>query len=269
MESKQSKCPEVSVVIPTYNGQEFLKQSIESVLNQTFSNFELIVCDDGSTDQTVHILEEYEHSHKKISVFKFSENVGLAGNWNRCLEKSRGTYIKMLCQDDIIKPTYLEETVKILNNHPSVSLVCSFEQTIGEISRIREQEVFPGSEELDGKFVQKQILQRGNWIGPPTATLFRSEHLEKIGFFDKEFPCGLDWEMWLRLAGLGNVHVIPTILYSSRIHPNQETSNCNQNLGFMKDRVSILNKLQNKPELYGRKSWNISQEIYLKSVYHL
>lgn len=267
MNFEETDRPLVSIVIPTYNGEEFLEESIDSALNQSFTNVELIICDDASDSPTLQILEKVRQNDSRVSVYNFSENVGLAGNWNRCLERTDGKYIKILCQDDLIMPTYLEEAIQVLENNSSISLVCSFEKTIGKINKVRSFEAFPGSGELEGQQVQEQIIAGGNWIGAPSATVFRRSDLTKVGLFDTDIPCGLDWEMWLRFLGVGNLYVIPKILYSTRIHSKQETSNCIQNLGFLKDKISVIHKVQDHPDLYGRDNWHIPKKIYMRSVH--
>jgi glycosyltransferase involved in cell wall biosynthesis len=259
----------VSVLIPTYNGEEYVKKTIESVLNQSLTNFELIICDDASTDRTSEILEDFAYSDSRISVYRFDDNVGLPGNWNRCLKRANGTYIKILCHDDLIRANYLKETVEIMESNRSLSLICSFQETVGEIKMIRSHEDFQGSGEIKGDIAQDRILSKGNWIGAPSATLFRREDLQKTGLFDEHLACSLDWEMWLRLLGLGNLYVIPKILYSTRIHRKQESSNCINNLGFLKDKISVLQKIQHQPSLYGRKRWDVRKKIYKNSVYKL
>lgn len=261
---KENRLPLVSVIIPSFNGAEFIKETIDSVLNQSFQNFEMIITDDASTDHTKEIIRDYR-TDSRISFFQNNERLGIGGNWNHGIEKSHGKYIKILCQDDIIKPHYLEKVVEILENDSSISLVTTFEQFFGDSDRIRNEKDIPFKERAEGAKVQNHVLKKGNWIGGPTAVTFRRKDLS-VGMFDTSLECGLDYEMWLRLLGEGDLYVVPEILFQSRIHKHQATSGCIRYLGFEKDRIRILNKMKEKPEIYGGIDSDILQEATEQSI---
>lgn len=256
--------PRVSIIIPSYNGEEFIREAIDSVLNQTFQDFELIISDDASTDKTREIAQEYS-SDPRISFFQNNKQLGIGGNWNRGIERSKGRYIKILCQDDIIKPGYLEKSVEVLENDESVSLVTTFEQFFGESDRVRNQKEIPFTKRVNGTNVQKSVLKNGNWIGGPTAVTFRRANLS-VGMFDSSLKCGLDYEMWLRLLTTGDLYVVPEILFQSRIHKGQATTGCQRNLGFDKDKIRILNKINESPKMYGGLDTTIVREVLERSV---
>lgn len=115
--------PVVSVCIPTYMGANFIGTAIESVLNQTFSNFELIIIDDNSTDATENIIGKYKDS--RIRFLRNNLTLGPEGNWNRCLSEARGRYFKLLPQDDLIVSNCLESQVAVLeaDTEESIALV--------------------------------------------------------------------------------------------------------------------------------------------------
>src|SRR2546423_6885320 len=98
--------PLVSVCIPSYNNEEFIAHTVKTVLDQTFSDFELVVVDDCSTDRSVSIVKGF--SDPKIRLFQNSRNLGLGQNWNRALSRARGKYVKLLCGDDLLHATCLE-----------------------------------------------------------------------------------------------------------------------------------------------------------------
>ena len=104
--------PLVSICIPAYNNAGYIKKTVESILNQTYRNIELIVVDDKSTDDTVEILESIEDTRLKI--YKNEENLGMAGNWNRCLSLARGEFIKLICADDMIDANAIELEAKAM-----------------------------------------------------------------------------------------------------------------------------------------------------------
>src|SRR5271170_4602024 len=115
--------PLVSVCLPLYNGEKFLAQAIQSVLNQTYKNFELIIADDGSKDQGPAIVKELAKTDKRIKFQQNAHNLGLFQNYNECMRLAQGKYIKLFAQDDLFEPNILERMVAVLEQNESVSLV--------------------------------------------------------------------------------------------------------------------------------------------------
>jgi glycosyltransferase involved in cell wall biosynthesis len=105
---------EVSVLIPTYNYAHFLDETIQSVLNQTYNDYEVIIVDNKSTDDTVEVVEKYL-SDTRIHFYQNDSNLGLTGNWNKCLEFAKGDYIKFLCADDKFHPEMLQKFVTVMD----------------------------------------------------------------------------------------------------------------------------------------------------------
>lgn len=103
--------PLVSVCIPTYNNEDTIEETVSSVLRQTWKNLELVIVDDGSSDRTYELVTELAAEDKRIRLYRNGENLGMAGNWNRCLSLCRGDYLKLLCGDDLIHETLLEREV--------------------------------------------------------------------------------------------------------------------------------------------------------------
>src|SRR5579872_6896113 len=126
----QATTPAISVVMPTYNGERFLRPAIESILNQTFPNFELIIIDDGSTDNTPHILSEFKDT--RLTVLTNQQNLGIAVATNRGLAAARGEYIALQDHDDISLPHRFQTQLDFLNTHPEIALVGSAAELIDE-----------------------------------------------------------------------------------------------------------------------------------------
>lgn len=249
--------PLVSVIIPTYNGESFLKQAIDSVLDQSFQDFELIITDDASNDRTQEIVSQYQND-SRIFFYQNKNRRGIGGNWNHGIKQSHGKYIKILCQDDLLLENYLKEKVTVLEEFDSVSLVTSYENFFGEFSQVEKKWKPPRinreskpANRMNGHEAQQTILKFGNWIGGPTSTMFRSKDLQKIGFFNESLSCSLDWEYWLRLLAAGDLFVVPKTLLKTRLHGSQESNNCIRNLGFKKDRIHILHAVKTSPETFG------------------
>src|SRR5687767_2945236 len=118
------KSPKLSICIPVFNGADFIKEALDSVLDQEFKDFELIVVDNQSTDETLSIIRSYKDP--RIKLFINDTNIGMVPNWNRSMEVASGTYIKILPADDFIYPGCLQKQVDILDNDKEkrISLVC-------------------------------------------------------------------------------------------------------------------------------------------------
>jgi glycosyltransferase involved in cell wall biosynthesis len=215
--------PKVSVLIPTYNYARYLDEAIQSVLDQTFDDFELVIVDDQSKDNTDEVVSKYLHN-PRVSYHKNPVNLGLAENFNKALEYANGEYIKYLLADDKLEPTLLQKFVDVMENHPSVSLTTSYSSNFGSVNKVRKlpmEGLQPG---------RKAILEclrngKGNWIGEPSVVMFRKRDLH-VGKFDTKYICLVDLDMWLRLLTVGDCYIIPEVLSHFRVH-NVQASNKN------------------------------------------
>jgi glycosyltransferase involved in cell wall biosynthesis len=208
--------PTVSVLIPTYNYAHFLDETIQSVLNQTFSDYELIIVDNNSTDQTDEVVNKYL-GDKRITYYKNPTNIGLAGNWNKCLEYAKGDYIKFLCADDKFHPELLKKFVEVMDAHPTVSLITCDKEVFHSKSFVTRV----GFRHLqEGKKALLNTLNDHCWIGEPSSVMFRRSNLG-VGNFTTNYQMHIDWEMWLRMLSVGDCYIIPEALSYIRYHPEQ------------------------------------------------
>lgn len=210
--------PTVSILMPTYNYSHTIDEAIQSALAQTYKDFELIIVDDASTDNTDEVVQKYL-TDPRVSYHKNPVNLGLVGNFNKCLEYARGKYIKYLLADDKFEPNLLEKFVPIMEQYPSVSLVTSNRVVFGSEGKKR---VLPLTGLQEGKKVIFESLKEGNgnWIGEPTTVMFRKSDL-RVGNFNAQYFCLVDWEMWLRLLTIGDCYIFPESLSYFRVHPGQ------------------------------------------------
>ncbi|MEH2352520.1 glycosyltransferase [Nostoc sp.] len=232
--------PLVSICIPTYNGENFVAEAINSVLCQTYPNIEIILSDDNSIDKTVEIAKSF---NQKLS-FNFSilehSQYGLAHNWNFCISQAKGKYIKFLFQDDLLEPTAIEEMVNLAEQDEKIGLVFSprrlftnTSDTVYDSKFLMHHEaknVHKGWSRL--KLIQsgQQLLQDSNIldnpinkIGEPSTVLIRKDVFEKVGLFNSEFCQLVDLEMWLRIMSQYKVGFVDKVLSHFRIHPQQQT----------------------------------------------
>lgn len=213
------KTPKVSVLIPTYNYGRYIGEAIQSVLAQTFTDFELIIVDKASTDNTEEVVKKYLHD-SRVAFYKNSTNLGMVANWYKCIDLAKGEYIKLLCADDKFAPLLLERFVAIMDEHKSVSLVVCF------------RKVFDGSTGLltmplqhlqKGRDVIQSTIHTWDRIGEPSSTMFRRSDIEKIGKFDTNKYQFIDLDMWIRLLTIGDCYIVPEYLSYQRSHDNAFT----------------------------------------------
>lgn len=212
------KTPKVSVLIPTYNYAFCLDETMQSVLNQTFQDFEIVIIDDGSKDNTDEVMEKYL-SDPRISYHKNPVNLGLVANWNKCLSYARGEYIKFLCADDKFRSDLLEKFVAAMEENPNVSLVVSNKTMFGKSSVTVE---LPLKNLHRGRDIIYHTLKTKGWLGEPSSVMFRRSNLS-VGTFKTGLLWLPDWEMWIRQLTVGDCFIIPEPLVYIRNHGQQLT----------------------------------------------
>lgn len=201
--------PRVSVIIPAYNAASYTIEAIESVLNQTFKDFEIIVVDDGSTDNTKKLLQPYIDCCKIDYIYK--ENGGASSARNMGIKASKGQYIACLDCDDLWMPDKLKICMEFLDKNPEVGLVYTrafFIDVHGNIVRIS------GGCCYSGMVFEKLI---GNNFIINSTPIVKKECFAKVGLFDESIFYPADWDMWLRISEHYPVAYIDTILTKYRI----------------------------------------------------
>lgn len=240
----------ISVLIPAYNGAPYIAEAIESVLAQTFADFELIIADDGSTDGTQDIARNYAARDHRIVFHQNDRNLGCGKNNNQLVLMSRGEYLKLLCQDDVFAAECLEVFANVLDTHPRVSLVTSFQQFIGDRSEVRKLPTLPAICELEGRIVQRHVLRYGNWIGGETAVMMRRKALA-CGLFNPDWVWQVDQDMWLKALADSNLYVVPKILTFPRIHGQQGTVTFDKDFAFIREELMQRKIAFLFPNIYG------------------
>jgi glycosyltransferase involved in cell wall biosynthesis len=207
----------VSAVITTYNYAEFIREAIESVLAQTLQPDEIVVIDDGSTDATPSIVAEYAARGVR---YVRQENAGAAAARNRGLQEARGEFIAYLDADDIWLPGKLAAQVRFLRGRPDAVAVSGSYIWWHVRDNLRWQEVV---RELDRERMARELTV-SNVVGNPSMALIRRAALEQAGPFNTELHWGQDWEMFIRLARLGVIGMLPQPMIIYRWH-DQSLSN--------------------------------------------
>lgn len=208
--------PKVSICVPAYNAAIYLPTTLQSILNQTFQNFEVIIADDCSTDNTQQIIQNFPD--KRIRYFKNEKNLGWVANMNRCLKEAQGPYICILNADDGWRESFLKTMISVLDQNPKVGLIFSAYHIIDASGKeLKLVEPYSQNRFFKGKdFFAADVLQ--NIVGSPTV-MVRQECYRTAGLYDPQFLYMADWETWLRIALQYDVAYIAKPLAFWRLHP--------------------------------------------------
>lgn len=216
--------PKLSVAIPVYNGAAYLSATIASVLAQSRGDFELVICDDHSTDASREIASAFRD--ERIRLLHNDRNLGFGGNWNRCLAEARGDYIKILPQDDLLHPDCLARQAAVLDGDSAgaTALVFCARAIIGPGGRAHMTRGFSGPARMTGQEAARRTARSGtNPIGEPGAVLFRRSAARAAGAFDGTRPFVIDIDYWLRLLRHGDAVYLPETLASFRVSPTSQS----------------------------------------------
>ena len=211
--------PLVSVCIPTYNAEKIVMGTLQSILNQTYQNLEIIVVDNASTDDTLALLQKLKDP--RIKIYKNSKNIGAEKNWGRCIELANGEYIAIFHADDLYMPDMVEKQVQTFQDNPSVGAVFTMGNHINDRDEVSGKHKLPV--ELKGKEIYYfteifiSILRAGNFLMCPSA-MVRSEIYTKLAPFDDErFGTSADLDMWLRILERHQIAILDEKLMSWRV----------------------------------------------------
>src|SRR5579872_9503 len=197
--------PKVSVLIPTYNYARYLPEAIESVLEQDFPDYELLIVDDCSQDESPEVIRRYAAMDNRIRCCINPSNLGMVANWNHCLSQAKGDYIKFLFGDDKLADRQaLGKLVRMLDDHPSAVLAISARHIIDDNSRVIElcDHLGAGGLHPGLNVITRCLETNANLVGEPSVVLFRKQAAARG--FSGQFRQIPDLEMWLHLLEKGN-----------------------------------------------------------------
>lgn len=211
--------PKVTVLTTVYNGMLYLKEAIDSTLNQTFTDFEFLIIDDASTDESLEFLLSYRDP--RITVVKNEVNIGQTASLNKGLSLAKGEFIARLDQDDVNLPNRLEEQLAMFSRQPELTLICSWEHTI----------------DSDGKLVRdwkKSISDYGVFLGEillglcpvwHPSVMFRKNDILQLGSYDTAYGPAEDYELWCKIAmARFNAAIAPQFHLLQRVHNKQQSN---------------------------------------------
>lgn len=207
----------LSVVMAAYNAEAFIREAIDSIIKQTHTEFELIIINDGSTDNTDCILNEYKEKDRRIKIFNNPKNKGAAASLNYGIEKASGKWIAIHDADDISFSNRLEEQLKFVINNPSVRIVASY---IEAFSTINQDSNYLRYAELGFNTTMDQI-NKMKYFSPYLchgSVLFEKKLFAEVGGYNSNYKIAYDYELWLKILDNNLIYKIEKKLYRYRIH---------------------------------------------------
>lgn len=213
--------PKVSIGVPVYNGERFLRECLDSLLSQTFSDFELVISDNASTDKTEGICREYESRDQRVKYFRFEQNVGGPRNFNRVFGLCRGTYQKWSTSDDFWAPDMLEKSVGVLDENPEVVLAYPKSNLMtadGTFVECYEDSLHLYQDSPSARFIQ--ILETSRLCHAHLGVI-RSDALRRTGLIGDQLAS--DIHFLAEMSLYGKFHLVPEYLFFRRFHPNSSS----------------------------------------------
>lgn len=259
-----NKKPTVSIIIPTYNRAHLVGRAIQSVLNQTYKDFELIIVDDGSTDNTEDITKEFQKKNERINYIRHEKNKGGSAARNTGIKVARGEYIAFLDSDDEWLPTKLEKQTSYFNKCPNSvgAIYClsySQDDSSGYTKKSSPSNMKHGN-------IYKFLLN--GWCPSATSSIIlKAQVFEKSGVFDESLPSFQDYDLWIRVAQYYEFEFIEDHLVVIHSHEGSRVA------GDLKPRLKGLNLFLEKwgdtiKEESGINVYNNIRRAHLSSVYH-
>lgn len=221
--------------MPTYNGAAYLRASIESVLRQDYDNFELLIVDDCSTDDTLQLLSDFAIRDGRIRIERNAQNLGLVANWNRCADLARGDWLKFVFQDDAIAPNCLSTMLRAAVEADRPFAFCRRQAEVSEQAsdeakahfrdEVTLSRILGRSANLDADAVTDLVADRAmqNVFGEPTAALYHRKVLS-VGPFDRRLVQLCDYEYWTRIGTNFGMAFIDETLATFRVHAASTTA---------------------------------------------
>ncbi len=238
--------PLVSVIIPAYNAEMHIGETIESVLNQTHSNLEVIVVDDGSTDKTSSLVEGFCKRDSRLKLFN-QKNSGVSIARNAGFAASKGSFIAFLDADDLWTTKDVELKLKKFSSDATLGLVHSDTQVIDKHSN-KKPEFYQGEE---GYLLDNLLLGQREWVTGPSGSLVKREVVEAVGGFDSDLSNNADQEFFFRVASKYKIGRVGEVTWYYRVHPN----NMHKNIDLLEKDALIAFQKADSNKLFKTKSF--------------
>lgn len=255
----------VSVCIPTYNGEKYIEKSITSALAQTYANLELLIVDDGSSDSTLDIVNKIAKMDKRIKVLVNSNNLGLAPNWNHCIEQSKGKWVKFLFQDDLMAEDCCAKMLSFASEQ-NVQVVLSDRVYFEERIEKRATGLFATLKTLANYINETRIVSENelfeifsndflgsNFLGEPIVGMVHRDVFHRYGNYSTSLKQIADFEFWLRIGMNESMGFMNEPLNYFRVHDESQSSR-NARYGRLNvswiDRIHLGLKIHEHPHYH-------------------
>ncbi len=220
----------ISVLLPVYNSEKYISEAIQSILHQTYTNFELIILDDGSTDNTLSIVGNFDD--KRISIFKSVKNFGIVYQLNKGIDNSNGEFIARMDADDISYPDRFHKQIEFLNINPQIDVIGSFAKKFGEDFGLMEYK-YNRPEQISF------LLNFYCYMLHPTV-IMRKRIFSKFKY-SSDYPLAEDYGLWCQVNNGSNLYILDEVLLDYRIH-NEQTNKSEKRLKVQFDSVLKVKK---------------------------
>ncbi len=253
-----SRQPKISVLIPTYNYARYLPEAIASVLAQEFRDFELLVVDDCSTDDTVAAVQPFCERDPRVRFKVNAANMGMVNNWNHCLEQAQGEYIKFLFGDDrLCHPQALGRMLSLLETNPTATLAASARVILDESSKVVDvyKDLSDGLHKGRSVITACLMANGKNLVGEPSAVLFHKADAGRG--FATQYQQMVDVEMWFHLLERGDLAYTREPLCAFRVHSTQQTERNTESGVAWKEHASFIASQAVQPRFPREVVWPI------------
>lgn len=264
LQPRQVYFPKISVIIPIYNGESTIRETIESILNQTCTDFEIIAIDDGSTDRTVEVVRSIQDH--RIKLFSYP-NGGQAASRNRGMERASGEYFAFIDADDLWTPDKLETQLKALEENPEAGVAYSWVDYIDESNQYVRS---GGRLKVNGDAYAHLLLT--DFLENGSNPLVRREAIDQVGNFEETLPPSEDWDLWIRLAAAYDYVCVPHTQILYRISSTSQSSNVERveaSCRRVLDRAFSAEAAQKWQHLKAQSLANLYQYLTYKSLENL
>lgn len=221
--SNNSKQPLVSISIPVYNAEKTIAETIQSIINQTYNNLEIIIVDNASTDNTLQVIKKFKDP--RIKIYKNNKNIGAEKNFSKCVKLAKGRYIAIFHADDVYTKNMIKKQVEVFQNNPNIAAVFTRANKINSSGEIIGESRIPSHLKNKKCYhfyeIFTSILENGNFLVTPSVMVKSEIYKKMIPFNEKKFDTSADLDMWLRILEKHPIAIIDEKLMSYRISYEQ------------------------------------------------
>ncbi|MCC7208161.1 MAG: glycosyltransferase [Anaerolineae bacterium] len=256
--------PLVSVIVPSYNYAHLIERCIDSVLEQTYTNWELIVCDDCSDDGSVSLLHQRYGHDTRVRIYSNECRLGIFGNIARAIGYSSGPFLKILMADDWLHVDYLTATLDLFDAHPSIGL-CSVRTTVfSEASQLVETRFEPdrGQDFYPSERILWWTTREVNPIGNPSRLIFRRLAYEEVGGFDLGIEYCTDLDLWIRMLEHWDIGFVCRILSHESLHSSNATLSYVRRAQHLRTGEQMFLKLFQRHRYY-QGHWWVQKSVWI------